>query len=146
MIKEKKIFVGDKITINKDNLSSFYPFYTEWSKFFNIDARRACCAAPHLDSHVEYDENEPYEVVWIAPHLIPSKDKILYAIKGYKSGYTYIVERPVIDSVIHTKKSYDNTDKVIKILVQELHKAQTDLLETKEKLAEVENKFYNTIQ
>lgn len=143
-----EIMINDIVTINPDYVKYSYPFYTEWFKTYDINSE-GFSTARTLNEHISVTD-ESYRVEWIAPHL--SIDRILYAIRGVKSNYLFLIEEKVIGTHMHTIQSrvfdpaiiYKKLSKRISALKEDNLKFIRDNLELMEgniKLMEGNNKL-----
>ena len=143
-----EIMINDIVTINPDYVKYSYSIYTEWFETYDIDSE-SYSTAPLLEAHISITD-ESYRVEWIAPHL--SINRILYAIRGVRSNYLFLVEEKVIGTHIHTIQSrvfdpaiiYKKLSKRISALKEDNLKLIRDNLELMEesiKLMEENNKL-----
>lgn len=136
-----EIMINDIVTINPDYVKYSYSTYTEWFETYDIDSE-SYSTAPLLQEHISITD-ESYRVEWIAPHL--SINRILYAIRGVRSNYLFLVEEKAIGTHIHTiqSKVFDPTIiyKKLSKRISELKEDNFELMKDMGKLIEENNKL-----
>ena len=129
---EDKILVNDIIIINKDRRDNAYSMFDKWFKLYGISTNNynKC-----LTEHIERDNiDEKYRCIWIAPH--PTLGRMLYAIEGLDTKQVFLINTDAILGYYHTFNSFDNTEKVLKILSSECYNLDMELRKIKSVIGE----------